>query len=334
MLFAIDIAAMNGSEDVLDRLDRVLMRAEEGAHDLEIIAESLEQSAWFVGSRGARRESIRAFAQRSIYRGRSHDRGPHQRKESVTDAESARQAAALANTPLEVITENDVSDGALVEFAVRLLATKETVELCFGAPSRLLDPPAFRIESRGGHGPIPDFIERRHREAIERQRPMRIIVVTDGDGEWPGDVKPHAIEIRRICAERQVPCPPLDKRTAENYIPDAYWRRMGDGLSGQSVKPLMDALLSLSTEQRDHIKMDSGKKSPWDANKPEVQQLFADVSESVQAKLAKGRFKTNGDAMHIELLAKHANTYSLDDLCVRDHAGDLAVLVRCIEEQL
>jgi hypothetical protein len=145
-------------------------------------------------------------------------------------------------------------------------------------------------------------------------------------------VKDHAIRIRRKCDDLNVPCPPLNKRTAENYIPDEYWRRLGEGLNGTSIRPVMDALLSLSPEQRDHIRMGSGSK--WDTSKPEVGKLFADVPEPVQSELARGRFKTNGDTMHIKLLAEGAHTFSSDDLHARDSAGDLARLVQCIEEEL
>lgn len=337
MLFAIDTAAMNGTEDVINHLDVILTRAEAGAHDIEILDEHLESSTWHRTSRGARQEAIRQFARRSMYRGYGRRQGPHQRTERVVDEPSAKQAAALALTPLEVLAENDISDGALVEFAIRLLATDETIDICFGAGAKL-EPPAFRIESRGGHGELAKLIVRKDQEAKERGRPMRAIVVADSDGEWPGDVKGHATNIRGQCATLDIPCPPLNKRTAENYIPDAYWRRLGDGLKGQSVKPIMDALLSLSAEQRDHIKMaqlskdDAGLR--WDANKPEAASLFASVPEPVQRQLAKGRFKSNGDTMHLALLAKATADHSPEDLVERDHAGDLARLVQCIEDEL
>ncbi|MFS8065211.1 MAG: hypothetical protein ACMG6S_02445 [Byssovorax sp.] len=208
MLFAIQPAAMNGTEAVLDALDAIIARTEDEVHKAEVIqADQLENSRWYSSSRADRRKLLEQIAATSIYPA-LRTQGPHLRRVEVSDEASAARARGIAYTPLLVLAENDVSDGALVDAALRVFGAPTTIELCFGAPSKI-DPPAFQIESRGGHGELPKLIATRLAEAIERKRPARLVVVTDSDGEWTGDVKDHAVNIRGLCAAQKIPCPPL-----------------------------------------------------------------------------------------------------------------------------
>jgi len=222
MVFAIAPAAMNGEDTVLNKLDALLMRVEDDVHELEIIdADFLEASAWYESCRSDRRNMLVKCAQTSIHRS-PRTRGPHLRRVVVTDETTAANARELAHTPLHVLLENADSDGALVKFAVMVFANPATWELCYGTGSRRT-PPAVVIESRGGHGELKKLLLTRIKEAADRGLEPRIVVMTDSDGEWVGDVKDYAKTIRDECAALRVPCPPLNKRTAENYIPDAVW---------------------------------------------------------------------------------------------------------------
>jgi len=169
MLFAVQPAAMNGTEPVLNALDSILARAEDDVHELEVVrADELEQTSWYRSSRPDRRKLLEEIAEASLHRA-PRMRGPHLRRVEVSDATTAADARNVAHTPLLVLLENDVSDGALVEAALRVFGAQPTVELCFGSPSRL-DPPAFKMESRGGHGALKELVRRLHGEAMARGR--------------------------------------------------------------------------------------------------------------------------------------------------------------------
>jgi hypothetical protein len=262
MLFAILPAAMDGAETVLDALDALVARAADDVHELAILqADDLENSRWYVSSRPDRRKLLEEIAQATLYRA-PRTQGPHLRRIEVGDEASAAQARNMAYAPLLVLTENAISDGALVEAALRTFGAPKAIELCFGAPSRL-EPPSFQIDSRGGQGELKKLIVARLAEAASRERPPRLVVVTDSDGEWPGEVKAHAQEIRDMCTDQGVPCPPLNKRTAENYIPDAVWRAWVAVRERTNARPAIEALLRLSPEQRDHIHI-SVLRWEWD----------------------------------------------------------------------
>ncbi len=332
MLFAILPAAMAGAETVLDALDDLVKRAEVDVHELEILqADDLENSRWYVSSRPDRRKFLEEIAQSTLYRA-PRAQGPHLRRVEVRDEATAAQARNMAYAPLLVLAENDVSDGALVEAALRVFGAKKAIELCFGAPSKL-DPPAFQIESRGGHGELPKLIATRLAEATARQRPPRLVVVTDSDGEWPGDVKDHAVNLRNLCADHKVPCPPLNKRTAENYIPDAIWNEWIADRNRANVKPAVEALLRLSPEQRDHVDMASPTES-LASKQPNVAALFQDVSPSDRNLFQRVNLKGKKDAMMILALRDRAAALTQTDLKARDHQGDLLSLVRHIENEL
>jgi hypothetical protein len=333
MLFAVHPAAMNGEEGILDALDAILLRVEDDVHEAELIgADDLEASAWYQSSRPDRRKLLEKIAGASLHRS-PRTRGPHLRRVEVNDPVSAAQARSIALAPLLVLLENDISDGALVEAALRTLAEPATIELCFGAPSRL-EPPAFQMESRGGHGELRKRIARCLEEAASRGRPHRVVVVTDSDGEFPGEVKQHAQEIRIDCATQGISCPPLNKRTAENYIPDAVWRAWADGPEKTVAKPMVKALLRLSPEQRDHVNMARSGQDPWNKNTPDAVALFQGISAADEEVLRQAHLKGKGNTMVILALRDHSDALTAIDLRTRDHQGDLLALVRNIEDEL
>lgn len=331
MLFEVHATAMDGAEGVLDALDQILGRVEDDVHEMAIVdADQIEASRWYQSSRSDRRKMVDEIARVSMHRS-PRSRGPHAKKADVTDEDSAACAERIALTPLLVLAENDVSDGALIEAALRTFGARETLHLCFGPPSKL-DPPSFQIESRGGHGELKKLIEKRLEDANERGRPARLVVVTDSDGEWVGDVKDHALAIRGQCAGKGIPCPPLNKRTAENYIPDGVWRAWAALPEHTSARPAVDALLRLSPAQRDHVNMDKG--APWNPANINAAALFQapSVSAADEALLQQANLKGKGNTMVILALRSHPSTPG--DLSARDQNGDLKNLVRNIEDEL
>jgi hypothetical protein len=259
--------------------------------------------------------------------------GPHLRRIEVADQPTADSARALAYTPLHVIVENFSSDGALIRFSLRLFATPEAWELCFGSAAKRT-PPALQIESPGGHGELSKLIEKRIDEAASRGIRPRILVVTDSDGEWVGDVKPYAQEVRNKCAAAGVPCAPLNKRTAENYIPDTVWRAWVAEPRHAEAKTAIEALLRLSILQRDHVKIGPGNSEPWDSSKPQVCALFVGVSPTDRALLKSASLKGRRSRAISYILENHGPTSNRADLQTRDYQGDLETVVRHIKDEL
>lgn len=332
MLFAIQSAAMNGTETVLNALDAIVARAEDEVHKAEITqADQLENSRWYASSRVERRKLLEEIATTSIYPA-PRTQGPHLRRVEVSDETSAVRARQIACTPLLVLAENDVSDGALVEAALRVFGAQPTIELCFGAPSNI-DPPAFQIESRGGHGPLPKLIETRLTEAAARRRPARLVVITDSDRTWPGDKSDHTDKLRTLCANHTIPFISLQKRTAENYIPDAVWIDWAADRSRTNMKPAVEALLRLSPEQRDHIDMGSPAAS-LASTEQDIVTLFQGVSPADRTLFQGVNLKGKKDAMMILVLKNQAANLTPAALKARDHQGDLLTLVRHIEDEL
>ena len=336
MLFVIHPQAMNGDEAVLDALDSILARTESEVHDMEIIdADLLEDSDWYKTSRQLRKKILEEVAQVSVY-STSRKRGPHLHRTQVCDANSATCARNIANTPLSVLVENDFSDGALVEAAIRVLAGMKTVALCFGDASQL-DPPAFQIESGGGHGELPKRLRKHLAEAAKRGRPPRLVVIGDSDGEWQGDVKGHAVSIRAECHGSKIPCPPLNKRAAENYIPDAVWHAWA--AEYPDMKPAVDALLRLSLEQRDYVKIGGANDEPWNRKTQEVAALFNDVVNRdynllKHADLKGKAGKDKGAKMTIFSLIDHHKALTPSAFKTRDRFEDIQTMVNQIEDEL
>ena len=188
MVFAIKKEAMNGPERVLNLLDSVLARVEGEVHEMEIAdADFLESSAWYDSCRRDRRKMLEKVAEALLHRA-PRSRGPHLRRIEVTDEGTAQYARSMANTPLTLLVENSESDGALVKAALKAFSSSATCELCLGFGA-LQAPKAFSIDSGGGYGELTKRFAQYLKEAGARGVDPRIIVMTESDGEWIGDVK-------------------------------------------------------------------------------------------------------------------------------------------------
>ena len=333
MRFVIKGSALSGNQRTQNSLDAILGRVEDAVHKIEIHdADLLEDCEWYKSSRPDRRKLLQEIAVDGLH-ANIQTQGPHLRSFDVFDESSASAGRQLAHTPLQILVENDISDGALVQAALKVFAKGETLELCFGEPSKLA-PAALLIESRGGVGELKKLVKIKIDESDLHGRPKRIVVVTDSDGEWVGDVKEHAVEIRTLCADNGIPCPPLNQRTAENYIPDEIWSLMAQPPDGIALGPVVSVLMQLSPDQRDHMRFEKPTVEPWDSTKSNVAALFSNISD-VNRELLKGEIlKGRGQKMKILALTTHAATLTTAMLQGRDRRNDLQTLVRNIEDEL
>jgi hypothetical protein len=333
MLFGITHSAMNSSETVLNMLDALLTRVEDDVHELEVVdADLLENSAWYKSSRSDRRNLLEKSAKALLHRS-PRTRGPHLRRIEVTDEKTANAARSIAHTPLDVLVENRESDGALVKTALKVFGTPAAWELCFGSGAQR-SPPAMRIDSEGGHGELEKSFRRHLADAANRGVEQHIIVMIDCDGEWIGDIKVHAKTIRDQCLEAGVPCPTLNKRTAENYIPDAVWKAWAGEARHINARPAIEALLRLSYRQRDHVRIAGSNTDPWDSSNPVVASLFAGVPAGDRDLLKQANLKGRGSTAIASLLETHEVAATRAEFQARDNDGDLEALVRCIEDEL
>jgi hypothetical protein len=212
-------------------------------------------------------------------------------------------------------------------------ASRETLDLCYGR-GQSKTPKACEIESRGGSGELKKLIEKRADEAVARGVAPRIVVAADSDGEWPGDIKQHAQEIRDTCSYRGIACPPLNKRTAENYVPDGVWTAWASQPEETNIRPAIEALMRLSPVQRDHVKLDKSNTAPWRGAEPEAVALFSTVSTADETLLVTTSLKkAAASAMDLALGGGLAASVRADILS-RDPAGELETLARRIEDYL
>jgi hypothetical protein len=332
MTFAITVAAMS-SEPGLNSLDALLRRIEEDVHEIELLdADLLEGTLWYQASRPERRLLLKKIATAMFHRS-PRRRGPHVKRCEVKDEGTAAQACEAAYTPLCILVENDNSDGRLVKFALMAFANRETLNLCYGT-GQSRTPKACEIESRGGSGELKKLIKRRADEAAARGVVPRIVVAADSDGEWPGDIKQPAQEIRDTCTNLGIACPPLNKRTAENYVPDGVWTSWASKPEQTSLRPAIEALLRLSPVQRDHVRLEKSNTAPWTGTAPTAAALFSSVSAADETLLrAASLKKAAGSAMDLALSGVLA-TFVRADILGRDPAGELEALALTIEEYL
>jgi hypothetical protein len=333
MTFSITAVAMNATEPGLNKLDALLKRIEEEVHEMEILdADLLEETSWYKTSRPERRLLLTKIATVMLHRS-PHARGPHLQRYEVRDEGTATQACEVAYTPLYVLVENDNSDRRLIKFALMAFANRETLDLCFGS-GQSRTPKACELESRGGFGELKKLVEKRADEAVARGVAPRIVVAADSDAEWPGDIKPHAQEIRDVCANRGIACAPLNKRTAENYVPDSVWTTWAGRPEQTNIRPAIEALLRLSPVQRDHVKHERSNTAAWTGAEPRAAALFVSVPTTDEALLKTASLKkAAANAMDLALGTSLAAPIGADILS-RDPAGELEKLARSIEDCL
>lgn len=330
MRFVVSLTDLGEADATVHALMSVQRRVELGAHVLEIAdADLLEQHAWYRVGTETQKQYLRGAAEAMSWGHETPVEGPHLRAYEIRDAGSALGAEKLANTPLTVVVENKVSDGALIKCIARLLGTGDLKDLWFNVH---LDPAAVDVRSGGGDGEVLKEVDVLLGQASERGRPARVFVLADSDGEIPGHIADTPMGIERECREtRGVPAHILKKRTAENYIPDSVWQALASRPGHEELKPAVEALLRLTAEQRDHVNM--GDKSPWYLKNPGAAALFAGVSED-DRRLLKHDFKGSGAKMKILKLIDPTTPVTADDLRARDGCGELDALIKSIAAEL
>jgi hypothetical protein len=310
-----DAVAVWNDQRALPFLDRLIYRADEAAHDVVLLdADLLDDSEWFQSARQAAGDlllELRELARASAWAAKRAD-GASSR---VSTSAEAERALRVANSPLKVLVENSLRDGALLHVAVRLLASDTLRQLWVTPPV----PPAIEMLHSGGAGDMPAFIAHEASNAQEADIPFRLIVVVDPDKKSLGELPSTSAEGVRQEALRLGAKPfVLTKHEAENYIPDFHWKTE---LKRDPRNPRwsndMASLLSMTRDERDYCDMEKlgCKQVPaqYERNRPyHLEVLLRNV-------------RKEQDQAVISAMAA--------DLRARDHSDDLKAILELIDQE-
>jgi hypothetical protein len=338
MRFVLPLGTMGTSTAEFDAVDTVLNRVLDEVHILVMRdAELVESSAWFRGLRTHRQEFVRSIVRASAFTPRAAA-GPHRIEIVIGKDMAAREAARISMHPLLILVENDLTDGLLVRASIAVYAKAEVRKLF----SLSCVPEAVRLESRGGQGELLKLVEHTCKAAADSGVPARVIVLTDSDARFPGEISTKAQEITSACDSLNVPVVVLSCRSIENYIPDAGFQLWSNPKERTSARNAVEALCRLPASARDHypIKGKKGSASPAPnrglaaidrgPNTPaEQRRLFDDVSPADRRDLDDG-FPDTVISILDELLPE----LTAADFDARDTRGDLRRLVNLITESL
>ena len=315
------------------QLDIILNTALDGWHEWKIDdPEILEQSDWFQSSRQYVKDFFEKSVQREAY---SASSSLHKHCWFVTsqgdssDTLAPQAAVHYFTTPLRICVENEFTDRLFVDTVLSLLAFPELKEF-FDQFAEGQKKPVEYLHG-GGTGELCKLIKRRVGETVAQGIRFRAVTVTDSDARFPGDQErmKKALEIEEVCRNNDIPCIVLNRRTIENYIPDEVLQGWADEPGNQAVIELVNAVCSLTAEQRDHLPMK--KKLPIDKKlASEEVALYASIPAQQRDTLARSKFRD--DLIH--LFKTHKQYLTGDGLRRRDGKEELDRIVAMIAEEL
>jgi hypothetical protein len=300
----------------LPDLDALIDRADDAAHEVWLRdADLLDQSPWFRGARTRTRDrllELQALALASAWTPDPGNAIPWR----VSSEQEARRALAIARSPLLVLVEDDLRDGALVETAVRLLLGTETLKRLWllSPPS----PPVVDFRHAGGVGGVPARIAAEARRARDTGLPLRVIAVVDSDRSGPGlPPSDNAQRVKVAAKHHGAHAFILTKRTGESYLPDFHWEgeKQRDPNNPRWAGDL-DRMVRLPCDDRDYCDMNDWKHVPggYDSGRPYHLEVLVQCAREAE-----------GDAAALARMAA--------DLRARDHTGDLTAILELIERE-
>jgi hypothetical protein len=215
MRFVLPAAAIDVTVATLDAIDRLLHRVMDEVHVLVLPdADRLEQSDWFLGLRPHRKEFLRQAVVASAFRPVPVS-GPHRITQTIGTDLDAPRAASLSYAPLVILVENERTDGLLVNAVMRTYSSPEAERLWSTA---FLTGASVELRSRGGQGELGHLIDEICVRAASAKLPVRLLVVTESDGKFPGDESASAIALRTACTSLSVPIKILSCKTIEIWL--------------------------------------------------------------------------------------------------------------------
>ncbi len=259
MRFVLHIDVLNGSDEALSLVDRLVDRIADEVHRIDVPdVDFLQDSEWFKGARPTRRSVLTSAVSRPPRQ--ANPNGLHTRTVEVRNLDDARVADRLAHSPLEILVEDREADGVLLDMLVEELGSPDLQSLW--AIGQAVTPRALLISNSGGINAMPQRVERAVSDANNEGRPVRLFVLCDSDARWPNDIgnqSQRSIDaLRGICGNSQISLHVLVKRNAENYIPDTVIEDVRDDPRNTNNRDRFDLLLGLTPDQRDHFPVKDG----------------------------------------------------------------------------
>jgi hypothetical protein len=335
MRFIVLDSALNGNDEVLVLIDRLVDRLADEVHSLDVpAADLLQESSWYRSARQTRRKVLTtALAQPPRKQDR---RGPHLKTVQVEDSDSARIADKLAHTPLVILVEDRESDGVLLEILIEELAWPALRELW--VRGQKTSPRALDLVTAGGVDNIPQRLQRAVSDADTEGRPLRLLLLYDSDARWPGDEelkRKTLTKIESLCEGNSVPRHVWRKRSAENYIPDEIFIELRDRCRTKNERERFEVFLNLSCAQRDHFPIKKGL-TPEEREKAVEACLYdaLDASEKQRLESLAKRLIPGRQRILPQLRFEYRSLFTAEGLRQRDGRGELEQVLRSIAKEL
>ena len=333
MRFVLHALALNGGDELFRFIDRLVDRAADEVHRIEVPdADLLQSSGWYEGARPTRRK-ILTSAVAVPPRRHTTDPGPHAKQLEVCDTDSARLADKLAHTPLTILVEDREADGILLEILVEELGSPELRSLW--ACGQAVTPRAIEFENSTGIGAMPERVNRAVSDAKIEGRPPRYFVLCDSDARWPGDSGPsnRAIaKLRQTCVDASIPLHVLQKRNAENYIPDTVIEAVRDDPNNITNIHRFNALLRRTPVQRDHFPVKDGL-SDVERTDAVTTGLYK-PHEEADLLLLKERLFPKRPRLLMRLHGERRTDFTGPGFLARDGSGEIGSLLDAIAKEL
>lgn len=334
MRFILHTTALNGNDEVHDLIDRLVDRVADEVHRVEVPeADLLQESIWYQSARQTRRRILIA-AVAIPPRKHTGPYEPHAKQVDIRNVAEALVADKLAHTPLTILVEDRESDGTLLEIMVEELGTERMRNLWMRGFTTT--PRAIDIDTAGGIGSMPQRIRRAVGDAEAESRPVRLLVLCDSDARWPGDTTQTShtdvSNLRQECTNLSIPLHILNKRTAENYIPDAVIEAVRDDDRNTAKIDNFNALLRRSKVQRDHFPLKDGLSG--DERTKAIEAGLYQLAEGRDLDLLETRLFPKRPRPLLLLRDEHRSEFTGQGLQSRDGNNEIDTLLKIIAEEL
>lgn len=333
MKFMISASALNLDGRSNDLIDRLIDRASDLVHKIEFLDPDLVvDSNWYQTARMSRRRLAMAAAAAAPRN--ATDSALHAKIMCLNSREDIDFAVKTAYAPLIVLVEDSESDGALVDLIVQKLGTPELVK--FWRETKAVTPRAYVFQTAGGLGAMPVRVRRAVSDAAEEGRSSRIIVICDSDRRWAGgdaSLSQQSLDdLSTLCQGSGIRLHILEKRSAENYIPDEVFQAWRDDPSRINNKHRFEAFLRRTSAQRDYFPIKDGLSDAEFAEATRAQLYTA--ADTADALLLKERLFPKRPRVLRRLLDSNGADFTARGLRSRDGKSELSALLDLIAGEL
>ena len=316
-------AQILSDENFWSKLDRIVYFFEEGRHLwFSDDPETVEKSPWFLSEKKSRGKDTRrklfeeSIKRESYLRAEHTSDGPHAICIAVCQTSeddyslAPDDAYSTLNRAGYILVEDAESDSVFVESIVQAFDNVVLFEA--------LERKWISFKHMGGCGQLERTIGRLRKES---PGPMRAVVLTDSDRQFPGEETKNETTVRELCGQYDLEGFVLKKREAENYLTMPL-------LNNSGVAPeVLGAFKRLSQPQKDFFDMKHGFPANGVPNSQSL--LYANVSRPDIERLKNGFGKKCW-----KLFERHASLLDEDGLkrICEDDPEELPRILKALEK--